>query len=402
MSEFSRRDMLSAAAAGGMVAAATSTDGLAEGQPPFGPTPPVLAGAQLPSFRFQLGAVAPKSWNGGWAKEATVAEFPVSEKLAGVLMSLNPGGLRELHWHANAAEWAYVIKGQCRVTTINPQGQSQIADFAAGDVWYFPRGFGHSIQGIGAEDCLFVLVFDNGYFSEFGTFSISDWIGHTPPEVLAKYFGVPASTFANFPKSEVYIAKGPVPPPLPTNPAPGTLDRGALTHRYQLLAQRPYTYSGGTNRLVSQRQFPISTTVTGALMQIKPGALREPHWHPNADEWQYYISGRARMGVFGSHGRVRIEEFNAGDVGYVPQGYGHYIENIGNEDVELLIALNNGTYESISLADWIGANPPLLLATNFEVPENTFKDFQTQTGSSRGSCTCPADTVRRQSARRFG
>ena len=378
MSEFSRRDMLSAAAAGGMVAAATSTDGLAEGQPPFGPTPPVLAGAQLPSFRFQLGAVAPKSWNGGWAKEATVAEFPVSEKLAGVLMSLNPGGLRELHWHANAAEWAYVIKGQCRVTTINPQGQSQIADFAAGDVWYFPRGFGHSIQGIGAEDCLFVLVFDNGYFSEFGTFSISDWVGHTPPEVLAKNFGVPASTFANFPKREVYIAKGPVPPPPPADPAPGTINPGTLTHRYRLLAQRPDTYPGGTNRLVSQREFPISTTITGALMRIKPGGMRELHWHPNADEWQYYIGGRARMSVFGSHGRVRLEEFNAGDVGYVPQGYGHYIENAGSEDLELLIVLNNGTYESISLANWIGANPHLLLATNFEVPESTFKDFLTR------------------------
>ena len=145
-----------------------------------------------------------------------------------------------------------------------------------------------------------------------------------------------------------------------------------------MLAQRPDTYSGGTNRLVSQHQFPISTTVTGALMQIKPGGLREPHWHPNADEWQYYISGRARMTVFGSHGRGRTEEVNAGDVGYVPQGYWHFIENIGNEDVELLIALNNGTYESISLADWIGANSHLLLATNFEVPESTFKDFQTR------------------------
>ena len=378
MSEFSRRDMLSAAAAGGMIAAATSTDGLAEGQPPFGPTPPVLAGAQLPSFRFQLGAVAPKTWNGGWAKEATVAEFPVSEKLAGVLMSLNPGGLRELHWHANAAEWAYVIKGQCRVTTINPQGQAQIADFAAGDVWYFPRGFGHSIQGIGSEDCLFVLVFDNGYFSEFGTFSITDWVGHTPPEVLAKNFGVPAATFANFPKREVYIAKGPVPPPLPADPAPGTLNAGTLTHRYRLLAQRPETYQGGTNRLVSQREFPISTTITGALMRIKPGGMRELHWHPNADEWQYYIGGRARMSVFGSNGRVRTEEFNAGDVGYVPQGYGHYIENAGSADLELLIVLNNGTYESISLANWMGANPQLLLGTNFEVPDSTFKDFLTR------------------------
>src|SRR6266508_6688030 len=264
MSEFSRRHVLGAAAAAGSVIAAAASDTLAQGQPPSGPTPPLLAGAELPSFRFRLGAVTPKSWDGGWAKEATVAEFPVSEKIAGVLMSLMPGALRELHWHANAAEWAYVIKGQCRVTTINPQGRCEIVDFNAGDVWYFPRGFGHSIAGIGSADCLFVLVFDNGYFSEFGTFSISDWIGHIPPEVLGKYFGVPAATFANFPKREVYIAKGPVPPPLPTNPAPGTLDNGSLTHRYRLLAQRPDTYPGGTNRLVSQRQFPISTTVTGA------------------------------------------------------------------------------------------------------------------------------------------
>ena len=378
MTEFSRRNVLGAAAAGGVFATAAATDGLAGGQPSFGPTPAPLAGAQLPSFRFQLGAVAAKSWDGGWAKEATVAEFPVSEKLAGVLMSLAPGGLRELHWHANAAEWAYMIKGQCRVTTIDPNGHSEIVDFGPGDVWYFPRGHGHSIQSIGREDCLFVLVFDNGYFSEFGTFSISDWIGHTPPEVLAKEFGVPAQTFANFPKSEVYISKGPVPPPLPADPAPGALNDGALTHRYRLLAQRPVTYPGGTNRLVSQREFPISVTMTGALMRIKPGSLREMHWHPNACEWQYYISGRARLGVFGSHGRVRTEDMNAGDVGYVPQGYGHYIENAGTEDLELLIVLNNGEYESISLSGWVAANPHLLLSTNFKVPESTFASFPTR------------------------
>jgi oxalate decarboxylase len=378
MPEFSRRNLLGAAATGSLIAAASATDALANGQPPWGPTPPVLAGAQLPSFRFQLGAVAPKRWQGGWAKEATVAEFPVSEKLAGVLMALVPGGLRELHWHANAAEWAYMIKGQCRVTTIDANGHCEIVDFGPGDVWYFPRGHGHSIQSIGREDCLFILVFDNGFFSEFGTFSITDWLGHTSAEVLAKNFGVPAQTFADFPKSEVYIATGPVPPPLPADPAPGTLDSGALTHRYRLLAQRPESYPGGTIRLVSEREFPISTTMTGAFMRIKAGGLRELHWHPNADEWQYYISGRARMGVFGSHGRARTEEFNAGDVGYVPQGYGHYIENAGTEDLELLIVLNNGTYQSISLSAWVAANPHLLLATNFKVPESTFANFPTR------------------------
>ena len=112
-------------------------------------------------------------------------------------------------------------------------------------------------------------------------------------------------------------------------------------------------------------------------MRIKPGGLRELHWHPNADEWQYYISGRARMGVFGSHGRARTEEMNAGDVGYVPQGYGHYIENAGTEDVEALIVLNNGNYQSISLTAWMAANPHLLLSTNFRVPESTFANFPT-------------------------
>ncbi|MET0538649.1 MAG: cupin domain-containing protein [Xanthobacteraceae bacterium] len=115
--------------------------------------------------------------------------------------------------------------------------------------------------------------------------------------------------------------------------------------------------------------------MTGSLMRIKPGGLRELHWHPNADEWQYYLSGRARMSVFGSHGRVRHEEFGPGDVGYAPQGYGHYIENAGSEDLEVLIVLNDGKYESISLSAWMAANPHLLLATNFRVPESTFDKF---------------------------
>ena len=127
---------------------------------------------------------------------------------------------------------------------------------------------------------------------------------------------MPAATFAGFPKREVYIVNGTVPPPLAADPPPGALNTPALTHRYRLLAQRPETYPGGTMRLVSEREFPISVTMTGAFMRIKPGGLRELHWHPNADEWQYYIGGRGRMGVFGSHGRTRIDV----PVGHRPNG----------------------------------------------------------------------------------
>ena len=203
-------------------------------EPSYGPAPAPLDGPELPSFRYPLGGSRPRPSTAARPRKRMSPGFPVSDKLAGVYMTLEPGALRELHWHANAAEWAYVIEGRCRVTTIDPQNQSEIVDFGPGDVWYFPRGHGHSIQGLGPGTCTFVLVFDNGYFSEFGTFSITDWLGHTPAEVLAKNFGLPASTFANFPKKEVYIATGPVPPPLPEDPAPGSLNAPPLTHRYQL------------------------------------------------------------------------------------------------------------------------------------------------------------------------
>jgi len=97
--------------------------------------------------------------------------------------------------------------------------------------------------------------------------------------------------------------------------------------------------------------------------------LREPHWHPHADEWQYYIKGRARMTVFGSAGRARTEEFNPGDAGYVPRGYGHYIETIGEEPLRVLIGFNSGEYQEISLSTWLAANPDDVLADNFKVPD---------------------------------
>jgi oxalate decarboxylase len=337
----------------------------------------ILDGPTLPSFRFPLGQATPRTFDGGWAKEATVKNFPASQNIAGVAMALKPGALRELHWHANAAEWAYVISGHCQITVIDPENRVEKADMGPGDVWYFPRGHGHSIQGIGTEECKFILVFDNGSFSDFATFSISDWIAHTPPEVLAKNFKMSSAVFKDFPKKEVYITQGPVPAALPADLPPFTQIAPPLTHKYRLAAQRGDVWAGGRFQLVSQKQFPISTTMTGALQTLNAGgSMREMHWHPNADEWQYYISGHARMTVFGSNGRSRLEEFGPGDVGYVPQGYGHYIENASDtEPCVTLIVLNSGSYQEISLSQWMAANTAELLGTNFLVPKKIFDSF---------------------------
>ncbi len=102
------------------------------------------------------------------------------------------------------------------------------------------------IETLGDQPCHFILVFDNGYFSEFGTFSITDWIGHAPKDLLAKNFGVPVSTFDSFPKAEVYFARGKIPPAVPAVPLQGWKPP-PLTHKYSLLSQRPFeTFRGGT------------------------------------------------------------------------------------------------------------------------------------------------------------
>ena len=119
-------------------------------------------------------------------------------------MRLVTGGVRELHWHTSA-EWAFMIYGNARITAVDAQGRSFVNDVTAGDLWLFPGGIPHSIQGLGPDGAMFLLVFNDGGFNEFETFLLTDWFKHTPKDVLAKNFNVPASTFDNIPKRELFI-----------------------------------------------------------------------------------------------------------------------------------------------------------------------------------------------------
>jgi oxalate decarboxylase len=336
---------------------------------------PLLSGKELPTFKFALEQSQGKVLGGSFGKEATVEELPISKGIAGVSMRLEPGVTRELHWHATAAEWAFVLEGRVRTTVVDPGGGSEINEFDPGDVWYFPRGNPHSLSCLGEKACHFILIFDNGYFSEFGTFSITDWLGHASKALLANNFGLPEAIFDGFPREEAYFVHGPIPPEQTTT-IQGALTSPLLTHKYRLLAQEPHSiHRFGREWRVGANRFPISQTITGVILDLDPGGLRELHWHPNADEWQYIIDGQFNVSLFGSHGRYRIETLAKGEVGYIPQGYGHSIENIGSESGRLLIGLNTGEYQAIDLSQWIAATPPYLLADHFGKPEDVFAKF---------------------------
>jgi oxalate decarboxylase len=321
---------------------------------------------QLLSFKYELEKKTPRTSDGGTTRGASVTDFPASVGIAGVSMHLQPGSMRELHWHANAAEWAYMISGSVRTTIIHPDGSSYTDNFEEGDVWYFPKGYGHSIQATGTAECHFILIFDNGNFSEDHTFSVTDFVASMPPEVVAQNLGLSLEEVAALPKKEAYFAAGIIPDESSFVAAPRNEIGLTSPHRYPLHAQQPRIVpGGGTQRLVSMKEFPISTTMTGSIIELQPGAMREMHWHPNADEWQYYLSGQAEMSVFLAEATVVKEEFNAGDVGYVPMGAGHYIKNTGTTVCRILIGFNSGRYESIDLSEWLSSNPADVVATNF-------------------------------------
>ncbi|PNY29683.1 Oxalate decarboxylase OxdC [Tolypocladium capitatum] len=298
---------------------------------------------------------------GGWTRQTTVRELPSSVELAGVNMRLDSGVIRELHWHKEA-EWAYVLDGEVRVTALDYEGGNFIDDLKKGDLWYFPSGVPHSLQGLGENGTEFLLIFDDGRFSEESTFVLTDWLAHTPKSVIAENFHLAPEVFDHLPANEKYIFRGSQPGPIDDERPRGKhvrQSRHQFTHR--MLDQEPKHTSGGAVRITDSTNFPISKTVAAAHAVIEPGALREMHWHPLADEWSFFIRGRARVTIFAAEGNARTFDYMPGDVGIVPKNMGHFVENIGDEPVEMLEIFRSDQFRDFSLFQWMGETPQRLV-----------------------------------------
>jgi oxalate decarboxylase len=410
----SRRDVLAATAVGGMVTAATMTAATAApekaaisfGNPDDPPQGAINAtnprsitdpGPQNPAIRDQFPSAfsppptdvgnMPLSWasfnnaprriqNGGWAREVTQSDFAVATTISGVNMRLTSGGIREMHWH-QFAEWAYMTYGGCRITILDELGRPYIADVKEGDLWYFPAGLPHSLQGLGPDGCEFLICFDDGHASEFATLLVTEWFTHTPTNILAENFGVPVETFAKIPLRDLYIFQGQLPGDLAADRA-AVSGKGAPPH--------PFTFSlgsmaptretrGGTVQVADSTNFTVATTVAAALLTIRPGGMREMHWHPNADEWQYWVKGKGQMTVFNTGPNAVTMDFNAGDIGYVKKNLGHYIKNTGDTELQVLEVFRAPQFMDVSLSDWITHTPPALVAQHLNVSEATIAKF---------------------------
>jgi oxalate decarboxylase len=400
MSKLSRRHMIAAGAAGSIATVAAVAHAASFGNPDEppqgaintagnpssfadpGPQNAALAGefpaafspaptdvGSMPLFWASFNNAPRRIQNGGWARQVTQADFAIATEIAGVNMRLTRGGIRELHWHL-AAEWAFVTRGSARITTIDTEGRSNVEDVSEGGLWYFPSGLPHSLQGIGPDGCEFILCFDDGNQTEYSTLLLNEWLTHTPPDVLAMNFGVPVETFAKIPLHDLYIFQGDLPGALASDQAQAAAKAGPMPMSSVFaLGTMPPTRKtcGGEVRIADSRNFTAATTIAAALVTVHPGGMRELHWHPNADEWQYYIAGQGEMTIFSTGPNAVTQNFNPGDIGYVKKSLGHYVRNTGNADLVFLEVFRAAQFQNVSLSSWLAHTPRAMVAQHLNI-----------------------------------
>lgn len=315
----------------------------------------------------------------GWARQENTVVMPDATRMAGVDMRLEAGAYRELHWHV-ASEWSLVLNGSCRIQAVNEDGQTFVDDVTEGDVWFFPRGVPHSIQALDAG-VEFLLVFDDGSFSEDNTFLASEVFAHNPKSVLSKNFDLPIASFDDIPEDELYIFPGTRAPDdieeQNVTTAAGILPRQD-SYSYHFSEQPAHEVSGGSVKIIDPQTFPIAENFAAALVTVQPGGLREIHWHPSSDEWTFFLRGKGRATLFDAPDVATTFDYQAGDVAYFPQSNSHYIENVGDEELVVLEVLQADRFTDISLGQWIGSTPKQIVADTLKLPESALSKLKTE------------------------
>ncbi|KAL1949429.1 hypothetical protein VTO73DRAFT_8310 [Trametes versicolor] len=333
--------------------------------------PPTTDAGNVQNAKWPFSLSHNRLQTGGWARQQNQDVMPIATSMAGVNMRLEAGAVRELHWH-KTAEWAYMISGSAQITAVDADGKNFIGNVRQGDLWYFPPGIPHSIQALNdsAAGTEFLLVFDDGAFSEDSTFLLTDWLAHVPKEVIAKNFQTSISAFDHIPAQQLYIF--PSTPPPDNNQVPKS-PQGTIPNpfTFSLSQVKATQLSGGTVKIVDSSTFTAATAISASEITVEPGAMRELHWHPTQDEWTFFISGQGRVTLFASSGNSRTFDYEAGDVGFVPASFGHFVENTGNTTLHFLEIFNSGRVQDISLSQWLALTPPDLVKAHLQISDET-------------------------------
>jgi oxalate decarboxylase len=158
------------------------------------------AGSVPQTYSHRMLAQEPIKTPGGWVRITDSTNFPIATTIAAALVNIEPGGMRELHWHFND-EWQYYISGRGRMT-VAASGKARTFDYQAGDVGYVPFAMAHYVENTGDEPLRFLEMFRSPRFADV---SLSQWMALTPPELVQAHLNLSEQTIAALRKDKPII-----------------------------------------------------------------------------------------------------------------------------------------------------------------------------------------------------
>ena len=305
-----------------------------------------------------------RAMGGSYGKEATVAQLPISKGLAGVSMRMEPGVMRELHWHATAAEWAFVTEGRAHdrhrpaaaprptISSRETSGIFRAATPMSSRPWAISPATSSSSSTTDTFPSSAPSASPTGSATRRRTCS-------------RKISAFPASTFDSFPKAEVYFARGKIPPAVPAVPLQGWKAAAAHPQIQPPLAEAVRDLQGRIR--MARGRLAVSD-----LDHHDRGGPRDGGGRATRTA---LASQRRRMAIC-SERRIQCDDVRlaAGDGARSPEprrrrlhpaGLWPLDRDVGKEKARILIVFNSGHYQTIDLSQWIAGNPADILATNF-------------------------------------
>jgi oxalate decarboxylase len=154
------------------------------------------------SHLFPLGAQPINRYDGGSFQQASEVNFPIlkGQEASVLLLTLQPGGIREPHWHPSAWEINIVIKGVAAWVVIDGNGNHESFDQHVNDIVFAPQGSFHYFENRGPDDMTIVIIQNTSAPEDKDNIGIGESLSRLPPRVLSAVFGVPAETFNSFKK----------------------------------------------------------------------------------------------------------------------------------------------------------------------------------------------------------
>jgi oxalate decarboxylase len=163
----------------------------------------------------------------------------------------------------------------------------------------------------------------------------------------------------------------------PASSEPGKA-KSESDYKFRMRSAPARRYGGSSIREHKLHDFPMSASMSASLVTLAPGDVREPHWHPNSDEWLFVMAGEIRMTIVDGHGQASRFDCSLEDVAFTPQGFGHYVENIGDAEARLMLIHNHAEFTTVNLSEWVAAGSSGVFASTLKMPVGALDDVPTE------------------------